>query len=113
MEQGKFRWRLGHILEAAERIVDRLSSISKEDFLSNYDLQCVIIRQFEIIGEAIGVMGENIYTQYPEVDWHKAKGMRNIFIHEYFEVNLDVVWTTAKKHIPVLKLQIEKILKEL
>ncbi len=113
MEIRNFKWRLGHIVEAIEIIQDRLENTEKDDFVKNYDLQCVIVRQFEIIGEAIGSIDEEVLMKYREVDWYKAKGMRNVIIHQYFDINLDVVWDMAKEDIPVLKKQIEKILCEL
>ena len=113
MEQGKFRWRLGHIIEAIERIEDHLSGETKEIFLSNYDLQCVIVRQFEIIGEAIRAMDDDVYKRYPEVDWYKAMGMRNIFIHDYFGINCRSLWKTAKTEIPDLKVKVSKIFGDL
>jgi uncharacterized protein with HEPN domain len=46
---------------------------------------------------------------YPDIKWAEAKGMRNFLIHEYFGVRVEIIWTTIKKDIPLLKNQIEKI----
>ena len=107
------RWRLRHIIESIEYIEEFISDVDKKDMFSDYQLQSALVRQFEIIGEATRHLSPEIMDKYPEVNWSEAIGMRNILVHDYFAVNLDILWDTIKNNIPVLKKQIVKILQEL
>jgi len=81
-----------------------------EEFAKNNMVIDAVIRNFEIIGEASAHVPDNIQSSYPEVPWFEAKAMRNIIAHEYFRVDLKIVWKTAKESLPVLAEQIEKII---
>lgn len=107
------RWRLRHIIESIEYIEEFIFGVDKKDMFSDYQLQSALVRQFEIIGEATRHLSPKLMDKYPEVNWREAIGMRNILVHDYFAVNLDVLWDTIKNNIPVLKRQIVKILQEL
>lgn len=76
-------------------------------------LQDAIIRRIEIIGEAVKQLPPTFKKQYPEIAWKEIAGMRDILIHEYFGVNINVVWKTIQKDIPKLKEQIEELLERL
>lgn len=62
-----------------------------------------VVRELEIIGEAAGQCNEDFKKNNPEVPWKEAIGMRNRLIHEYFGVDLSVVWTTCMEDLPILK----------
>ena len=68
-----------------------------------------VIRNFEIIGEASKNIPQTIQNVYPEIPWRQMSGMRNLLIHEYFGVDIDTVWHTAKKQLPALKNQLTEI----
>jgi uncharacterized protein with HEPN domain len=68
-----------------------------------------VIRNFEIIGEASKNIPLNIRRLYPSIPWDQMNGMRNVLIHEYFGVDVNTVWHTAKLHLPALKSQLESI----
>ena len=53
---------------------------------------------------------ENIQEQYADIPWYQMKGMRNILIHEYFGVDIDVLWRTVKEDLPLLKIKIQKVI---
>ena len=71
-----------------------------------------VIRQFEIIGEASKRLSDSIRVQYPEVPWKDMAGMRDVLIHDYINVEIDIVWKTVKDHLPQLKEQISKVISE-
>ncbi len=68
-----------------------------------------MIRRFEIIGEAIKQMPKEFVSQYPTVAWKQAAGVRDVFIHDYSEVNLQRVWNTVKQNLTEFKSQIQSI----
>ena len=67
---------------------------------------------FEIIGEAANNLSPQFLTEHKEINWREVIGMRHAIVHDYFEVNLEVVWDTIKEDIPKLKLEISKLLKQ-
>jgi uncharacterized protein with HEPN domain len=72
-----------------------------------------MIRNFEIIGEAFNPISDNTIKNYPMLEWHKMKGMRNFMSHEYFGVKLETIWFTAVENIPLLKIQITEIISDM
>lgn len=102
-----------HILECIERIEEYLRGVNKNEFLNSVQLQDSVIRRIEIIGEAIKNLPTGIKKKYSNVAWKEIAGMRNILIHEYFGVDLELTWRVAEKDIPDLKKKILKVKKDL
>jgi uncharacterized protein with HEPN domain len=69
-----------------------------------------LVKELEIIGEAAGKVSAAIRAQYGTIPWQDISGMRNRLIHAYFDIDLDVVWTTVTKDLPPLKTNLEGIL---
>ena len=102
--------RLHHIVEATEHISAFINEVSKEEFEADYEKQSAVIRQFEIIGEAAGKLTPEFVKKHPAIDWPKVVGMRPKMIHDYFDVDINIVWITATKDAPSLKEVIEKVI---
>jgi len=92
-----------HILDAIHRVEEYTQNIEYKDFIENHLIQDGVIRQIEIIGEAVKRLSNEIREKYTDVPWKDIVGMRNKLIHNYFGVDVDAVWETVKKDIPVLK----------
>ncbi len=104
---------LKHVLESISDIEKSLKNISKENFSKNKDVQDAIIRRIEIIGEAIKNISEKTKKKYPETEWKKIAGTRDVLIHSYFSVDIDLVWEIVQRDLPILKKQIKDILNKI
>jgi uncharacterized protein with HEPN domain len=105
---------LGHIAEAIARATAYLHTVSNvEAFEKDTQVQDAVVRNIEVIGEAVAKIqgvAPGFVKQHPELPWAQMRGMRNIVIHEYFFVDLKIVWTTVKDDLPKLKQQIDALL---
>lgn len=113
MKQRDESFYLQHILDAIAKIETYLQGIDEETFYQQTLVQDGVIRQIEIIGEAVKHLSATLRAKYSDVPWDDIAGMRDKLIHGYFGVDLQKVWDTAKEDVPVLKAQIVKIRKDL
>ncbi len=102
-----------HILDTIKNIENSTSSLSKEEFESNKDIVDATIRRIEVIGEAIKNISKILKEKYPQVKWKEIVRTRDKIIHQYFGVNLNIIWEIVKKDIPILNKQMQKIKKGL
>ncbi|HEX8196939.1 MAG TPA: DUF86 domain-containing protein [Pyrinomonadaceae bacterium] len=102
-----------HILDACDAIASYFDGIGKDEFLSNRMRQDAVVRQIQIIGEAVKHISPETQAQYPQIIWKEIAGMRNRIIHAYFEVDLEIVWMAATKDVPELKNEMLKVLPEI
>lgn len=103
---------LQHILKSVEQIEKEVENFTFERFSENITIQDAVVRRLEIIGEAVKNLPINIKDKYPEVPWLKIAAMRNKLIHEYFAVDIDLVWSVVKDEFPTFKKEIKKIIKQ-
>ena len=97
---------LKDILEAIDRIESYITNFTFDDFSESRLYQDAIVRNLEIIGEAVKRLPEKIIDKYPEIEWKKIAGLRDILIHAYFGIDTEIVWDVVKNKIPELKVQI-------
>ena len=101
-----------HIRDAINRIT-AYSPETKELFLDDHKSQDAIIRNLEIIGEAVKNISTGLKALYPDIPWKRIAGMRDKLMHDYFGVDLNLVWNVVETNIPALKHTIESILASL
>jgi uncharacterized protein with HEPN domain len=101
---------LNHILDAINKIEIFTSNLTKNEFILDDRTQLAVIRLLEIIGEASNHISQDLILLVPEIPWRDIVGLRNILIHEYFNVDNDIVWKTIQENIPDIKSKIQKFL---
>ncbi|OGD79154.1 MAG: hypothetical protein A2Y64_08435 [Candidatus Coatesbacteria bacterium RBG_13_66_14] len=100
------------ILIAARNADKFVKGCEYEDFEADSMCQAAVIRQLELIGEAVKCLTEAFRDRHPEVPWKRMAGMRDVLIHGYRRVNVSDVWKTVKELIPGLIDKAEAILSE-
>ena len=94
---------IDHILQSIDRIEDYLGGKDYQAFSDDFMTQDAVVRQLEIIGEATKRISKDLRNLNPHVPWSDMAGMRDILIHDYIDVDLDIVWKTASESIINLK----------
>ena len=101
---------LEHILDAIKIIEGYIGNMTYEDFKENKMAVDAVIRELAVVGEAANNLSEEFIKNNPGLPFRDAIDMRNFLIHEYFAVNIQLVWETAKEDLPELKKFIKKAL---
>lgn len=104
---------LGHVAESAETIEQYTKGMNHEQFLKMPHMQDAIVRRLEIMGEAVKNLPRSFINNHPYIAWDKIAGLRDVLIHQYFGVDVDLVWKIAKKDVPKLKKEITELLERL
>lgn len=102
--------RLQHILDSIAEIENYLDDVTITQFLNNSEKRFATIKQIEIIGEACNALSNELKMENQDIPWRAIIGFRNISVHEYFGVNLQLVWEIAKNDLPELKVKMQILL---
>lgn len=102
---------LQHIRDAIQKIVSYTTS-GKKAFVSDSRTQDAVIRNLQIIGEAVKKVSASLREKHPDIPWKQIAGMRDEMIHAYFGVDLDIVWSVVERDLPPLKNKVETLLSQ-
>lgn len=102
---------LQDMLENAQRAIDFVKGLDYKAFVEDDKTVYAVIHAVEIIGEAARSIPEDVRAKYPEIPWRDVAGMRNKLVHQYFGVNMEVVWKTIHEDLPMLIASLQKNLK--
>jgi uncharacterized protein with HEPN domain len=104
-----------HILDSIAHIESFLTELGIQEsiFASSRHWQDAFVRKLEIIGEAANQLDKDFIEKYPEIPWRKIISMRHKLVHDYFEIKMPLVWSTATIDIPEVKKLLSKLLESI
>lgn len=101
---------LEDMADACEKIQRYAEGVSFEHFASDQKTIDAVVRNLEILGEAAKQVPDFIRRANSQVDWNRLAGLRDILIHQYFGVDLVIIWDIVQNKLPILRAQINQIL---
>lgn len=105
-----YRVYLDDIVAAIDKIAEFTKGMSQEQFLEDLKTFDAVIRNLEIVGEAVKKIPKEVRCQYAEIEWRKVASLRDLLIHEYFAVDTDIIWDVVMNKLPSLRQDVRKIL---
>lgn len=100
---------LSHIIDALQQIREYTANLDSDDFSSSRIVQDAVIRQFEIVGEATKNISEGFRTMHSGIPWKDLAGFREKLIHQYFGVDISLVWRSVVEDVPQLLEELDGI----
>jgi uncharacterized protein with HEPN domain len=97
------------IWEAIEKIQRYVAGLDHDTFIKDDKTIDSVVRNLEIIGEAANRLPEDFRARHPEIEWRKIIGLRNRIVHDYFNIDVEIVWEIIKKDLPNLKSKLSLI----
>ncbi len=103
---------LNDILKSIQKIQKYTKGKTYDDFIQNDLLVDGVVRNLEVIGEAVKNIPASFRKKYSSIEWKKIAGLRDILIHEYFGIDYEILWDIVKNKIPELENQMKEIIEE-
>jgi uncharacterized protein with HEPN domain len=103
MPSRSWQFRIDDILTAIDKIERYTKNMDFDTWLKDDKTVDAVIRNLEIVGEASSHLPDDVLQQYKDIPWKLMRGIRNILAHEYFGIDLEIIWKTAKEDLPNLK----------
>jgi len=100
---------LADILQALRR-VEEIGQRGREAFLRDWVLQDAAVRNFEIVGEAVKRVSPELQAKHPEIPWADLAGFRDVLIHQYFRVDLEIVWALIDRRVAGLRAEVARLI---
>jgi uncharacterized protein with HEPN domain len=112
MSERDSRLYLSDILDSGGAIQEFVKGLSFEQFCNDRKTYSAVIREFEVIGEAVGKLSDELKIKHPNVEWQDIKDFRDLLTHEYFGVDLEIVWKIVQDDLPGLIGAVREILRK-
>jgi uncharacterized protein with HEPN domain len=110
MSQRDDRVYAGHMIDMANKAIGFAEGLGREDFDNDELLRLSLTHLLQVIGEAARRVSPDFRSAYPSIPWKAVVGMRSKVVHDYLDVDEDVVWDTVKNDLPSLIVELEKII---
>jgi uncharacterized protein with HEPN domain len=107
-----YRLYLEDIAEAAKTAREYVAGMGKDELAKDRRTSDAVVRNLEIVGEAVKKLPAQVKREHPEVEWKKIAGLRDILVHDYFGIDMDIVWDVVQNKLPVLAEQVQRIIDE-
>jgi|SRR3989344_4818159 len=104
---------LEHILDSIDAIAQFSKNVTKNELDSNRLKRSAIVREIEVIGEAVKNISRSLKSNHKEIAWKDIAGTRDKMIHHYFGVDINIILDIIKRDLPLLKKKVQEILKDL
>jgi len=98
-----------HMLETARKALSRISGVTREEYRRNEDLRIILTHLVQIIGEAARHVSDEYRHRHPEIPWKAIVGMRHKIVHDYLNVDEDILWDTVTNELAPLTEALELI----
>lgn len=103
---------LRHMRDEVDFILKESMGLSYEDFFGNAVLCKALCKSIEMVGEASKRIPDSLKSKYPKVEWKKIAGTRDKLVHDYFDIDYELLWDIVQNKLPELKIDIERIISE-
>ncbi len=110
MRKRDYRDYIQDILDSINEMENFIEGMNFEEFARDKKTINAVVRSIEVIGEAAKKIPKTLRDKYPDIPWKKMSGMRDKLIHEYFGIDIEILWKVARDEIPPLKPSIQNIL---
>ena len=97
------------MLHVVERIVEDFRDVSYDEYLSDSKAQRAVLYDLGVLGEACGKLSDQFKEKHDNLPWHQIRGLRNRLIHEYFNIDHEIVWQVLTTEIPALLPELENL----
>jgi uncharacterized protein with HEPN domain len=101
---------LEDIRDAIDKVKRYTEGLSLEAFESDEKTIDAVVRNLEIVGEAVKMIPDTIRLAHPDIEWKKIAGLRDILAHQYFGIDIEIIWDILQNKLPALEKEIRKIL---
>lgn len=109
MPHDEWLFQIDHMLQAIDDIESYVEGIDREQFKATRFYQHAVLWNVQVLGEAIQYIPESVRERYPKLEWEMIRRTRNIIVHHYEKIDLDVIWEAIQKDLPVLRRQLNEM----
>jgi len=92
----------GHMLDMARKAASKVSGVTRSEYDADEDLRTVLLHLVQIIGEAAGRISPATRAAHPRIPWHRITGMRHRIVHDYMNIDADILWEVVTRSLPEL-----------